>query len=212
MQRALIALSCLLAVAYAEVDGGHTVSQYGVGAHPEFGLPVDCVAREAMKSSSKASSLKTCATDFCTCYDGQLLSRTIASSPTNMSQYAAGSLQCITPERWNTYASTLSKYNPNNWNKTCDDLKQCYPAFVSCVANVQPACVQPMIEQCDEALWEGCSEGSICKWGDLPNGLSAGAIFAIAAGILYFFVFLAVVGLCLSGKKKKQPAFEAEVN
>lgn len=202
MYRAIIFALLCATVVLAEVDGGHTVSKRGVGKHPLFGKPVHCVVQVAQTSAEKAAALHQCSESFCDCIDGEFL----AEDPVDT---YAGGLQCIVPPAYPAFAATLDHWKTYTYNKTCDDLKECYPKYINCISrNVSLACVQAALEQCDESVFDYCSEGSVCKNGDNPSGLNAGHIFAITAGTLYLVALLLAIALCLAGRKKKQPAFE----
>jgi hypothetical protein len=199
----IIALVCATAV-LAEVDGGHSVSKRGVGKHPMFGKPVHCVTKVAQTSAEKALALYMCTKTMCDCVDGELL----GSQPIIT---FSGGLQCIVPPVYPAFAASLTHWRGYTYNKTCEDVRICYPAYINCIsANVSLACVQAVVEQCDEQVFADCSEGSVCKNGDNPGGLNAGHIFAISAGTFYFVALLLTIALCLIGRKKKQPAFEQE--
>jgi len=199
----IIALVCATVV-LAEVDGGHTVSKRGVGKHPLGGKPVHCVVKVAQQSAEKALALYQCTKQMCDCVDGELFGH----EPTTT---YAGGLQCVVPPLYPAFSATLDHWKGYTYNKTCEEVRVCYPEYINCIsANVSLACVQATLEQCDEQVWEDCSEGSICKNGDNPSGLNAGHIFAITAGTFYLVALLLTCGLCIVGRKKKQPAFEQE--
>lgn len=193
MHRALILLVALAAFVAAERDSAHSVTKRLVTTHPVFGQPVACLVREALESPRSALAIQRCSASFCNCVNGTLSSLAVNSSRALVSP---GSLQCNNPRAFNQAARP--------WNTSCNRMLSCYHVYIECIGNAARGCVQPVLEQCNEAVFRQCDEGRICKFGDLPNNLGAGAVFAITIGCFLFVFLLLFCATCLIGRKNRK--------
>eukprot|EP00997_Jenningsia_sp_PLL12_P006845 NODE_3421_length_776_cov_764.676754_g2859_i0.p1 GENE.NODE_3421_length_776_cov_764.676754_g2859_i0~~NODE_3421_length_776_cov_764.676754_g2859_i0.p1 ORF type:complete len:175 (+),score=22.38 NODE_3421_length_776_cov_764.676754_g2859_i0:57-581(+) len=107
------------------------------------------------------------------------------------------------------YANTSFQCQPPYSNRKCDKLDGCFPSYLDCIADNAAGCAWAAQQQCEEHVMETCDEGDICKIKGTPSGLTAGAIFAIAAGIIYTFALVIVIVLIIMAKKREAPAYDA---
>eukprot|EP01010_Urceolus_cornutus_P000859 NODE_1366_length_945_cov_230.166295_g1053_i0.p1 GENE.NODE_1366_length_945_cov_230.166295_g1053_i0~~NODE_1366_length_945_cov_230.166295_g1053_i0.p1 ORF type:complete len:190 (+),score=32.57 NODE_1366_length_945_cov_230.166295_g1053_i0:283-852(+) len=157
-------------------------SRRQVPQYPSFGNPVHCLTEVSKRDSEVSTQLASCQNALCGCIGGQ---------------FSRESWQCGPPYK----------------QRNCSRFQECYPIYLECVHESSPGCSHAALRQCEEHVdvVDNCDEGKACQIGKIPKGLSAGAIFAIAAGFIYLFAFLAIVGLVKGAKKKKQqPAYEEE--
>eukprot|EP00993_Chasmostoma_nieuportense_P004379 NODE_5051_length_705_cov_23.787197_g4888_i0.p1 GENE.NODE_5051_length_705_cov_23.787197_g4888_i0~~NODE_5051_length_705_cov_23.787197_g4888_i0.p1 ORF type:complete len:173 (-),score=36.34 NODE_5051_length_705_cov_23.787197_g4888_i0:141-659(-) len=155
-------------------------TRYGIPEYPTFGNPVDCVVEEALRNPTLKESLLTCQSVLCNCINGT---------------FARDAFQCKPP------------YLRNE----CSDFDRCYPPYLECVEVHSPGCVYSAFRQCEEHVdffTRTCDEGAICQIGSIPKGLSAGAIFAITAGLVYTLAALIIIAIYLASRKQKQPKYE----
>jgi hypothetical protein len=202
MQRLVLFLA-LVAVVAADFPLGNTVTYRRTLKHPIFGQPVSCLVQTASAESGVALAIQQCSQTFCTCVGGSIFR---GSSGENVAY--AGGLQCS-----NSFSLLGVDYNRNataNKKEVCSTLHTCYPSYIDCLDNTALGCTQHVLEQCDEQTFRLCNSRSICKIGGNPGGISAGGIFAIVAGVMYGIFFGVALCVTCAGRRKKQPAYEAE--
>jgi len=194
--RAVLCLLAIVALALAEIDSHHSVTKRLVTTHPPFGRPVACLQREALGSPRTAVAIQSCQVKFCNCIKGVVVTRSVNTSAAFASP---GSLECTSPS---TYGQA------GNWDTSCATLLTCYPNYIACIGTAARGCVQPALEQCNESVFMQCNEGRVCKYGELPNSLGAGSVFAITIGCFLFVFLLLFCAATAIGRKNRKPMDE----
>jgi hypothetical protein len=157
-------------------------TKYLVPDWPTIGNPVYCIVQESYRNPVAAAAITTCSMNYCSCMN-----------VTRQTTFNAQSLQCLNfPE--------VSQY--------CPTAQGCGPAYIKCIDKALPGCSQAAQLQCEEHYMRKCNEGKVCKWGATPAGLTAGAILAIAAGIVYIVAALIVFGLFVMAKNMKAETYD----
>jgi hypothetical protein len=154
-------------------------TKYLVPDWPVLGNPVHCLVQESYRNPDGGELARQCSQTYCTCLGG--------------TQFVNQSLQC------------LDVPDPG---AMCSTVIGCAPAYISCINDVFPGCSQAAVLQCEEHYMRKCNEGKACKWGSIPKGLTAGAILAIIAGIVYIIAGLLLFGLFMMARSMKAQAYE----